>query len=48
MTEYEQWVLTVIQQTGEIIENVVSKIPELTHHHFSAKATGQIFERVRR
>jgi hypothetical protein len=43
--EYKQWVvtdrttlMTVIQQSDEeCIENLVSKILELTHHHYTAK-----------
>jgi hypothetical protein len=37
--EYKQWVtdraalMTVTHQSDELIENLVSKIPKLTHHH---------------
>jgi hypothetical protein len=33
---YQQWVVTLITvtwQSNELIENLVSKTPELTHHH---------------
>jgi hypothetical protein len=43
-TEYKQWVvkdretlMTVTQQSDEFLENLLSKIPELTHHHYTAK-----------
>jgi hypothetical protein len=29
--------MTVAQQSDELIENLVCKIPELTHHHCTAK-----------
>jgi hypothetical protein len=42
--QYEQWVvkdratlMTVTQQSDELIENLVCMISEPTHHHFTAK-----------
>jgi hypothetical protein len=42
--EYKEWVvtdratlMTVTQKSDEFIENFVSKMPELTHHHYTAK-----------
>jgi hypothetical protein len=42
--EYKQWVMTdratlmtVTQHSDKFIENFVSKMPELTHHHYTAK-----------
>jgi hypothetical protein len=41
--EYKQWVvtdratlMTLRQQSEEIIENLVSKKPDLNHHHYTA------------
>jgi hypothetical protein len=42
--EYKQWVvtdgatlMTVTQQSDELIENLVSKMPEMTLHHYTAR-----------
>jgi hypothetical protein len=42
--EYKQWVVTdratpmiVTQQSDKLIENLVSKMPELTRHHYTAR-----------
>jgi hypothetical protein len=46
---YKQYVMTdratlmtVTQQSDDLIENLVSKMPELTHHHYAAKNRSDI------
>jgi hypothetical protein len=36
--------MTVTHQSDEFIENLVSKITELTHHNSNAKQQANIFE----
>jgi hypothetical protein len=49
--ECKQWVMTnratlttVTQQSDELIENLVSKIPELTHHNYTARQRARYSE----
>jgi hypothetical protein len=40
--------VTVTQQSDELIENHVSKIPELIRHHYTAKQQARYLKRVKR
>jgi hypothetical protein len=34
---YKAILMTVTQQSDKFIENLMSKVPNITHHHYTAK-----------